>query len=107
MVELLGIVTFQATAANDRREYTEQHIKSFLACFIGAAQYKVGTDLWATERVGMMAPPDFGRYVNKDRFDRIFRYLARGPVGNGEDTDPWKEVRWFVDAFNENRRRTA
>ena len=40
-----------------------------------------GTDLWATEYKGMLAPPDFVRVLSYDRFQRILRYLARGPDG--------------------------
>lgn len=66
----------------------------------------MGTDLWATEVKGMMSPPDFGHSLNKDRMQRVFRYLARGPAGceNELCDDPWSEVRWLVEEFNCQRR---
>ena len=47
----------------------------YMRCLYGGAQYKKGTDLWATERKGMINAPDFGRVLAKDRFIRINRYL--------------------------------
>ena len=47
----------------------------YMRCLYGGAQYKKGTDLWATERQGMINAPDFGRVLAKDRFTRINRYL--------------------------------
>lgn len=54
----------------------------------------------------MVAPPDFGRVLSKDRFTRIMRYLARGPDGTEtlKQGDPWAEIRWMVDGFNETRK---
>ena len=47
----------------------------YMRCLYGGAQYKKGTDLWATERKGMINAPDFGRVLARDRFIRINRYL--------------------------------
>jgi len=54
----------------------------------------------------MMQPPDFGKVLSRDRFSRVQRYLARGPLGAEEDLtdDPWSEVRWICDEFNCQRR---
>ena len=54
----------------------------------------------------MLAPPDFGRVLSSDRFTRILRYLSRGPDGTEtlKNADPWAEVRWLVDGFNDCRR---
>ena len=54
----------------------------------------------------MMQPPDFGKVLSKDRFERVQRYLARGPLGAEDDLtdDPWSEVRWICDEFNCQRR---
>ena len=54
----------------------------------------------------MLAPPDFGRVLSYDRFQRILRYLARGPDGTEalKEADPWAEIRWMVDGFNNTRR---
>ena len=46
-------------------------------------------------------------HLAKDRFDRVLRYWARGPMGV-EDTlthEPWAEVNWMINGFNEVRRR--
>jgi len=53
-----------------------------------------------------MSPPDFGHSLNKDRMQRVFRYLARGPAGCEHELrdDPWSEVRWLVEVFNCQRR---
>jgi len=47
----------------------------YMRCLYGGAQYKKGTELWATERKGMINAPDFGRVLARDRFIRINRYL--------------------------------
>ena len=54
----------------------------------------------------MLAPPDFGRVLSYDRFQRTLRYLARGPDGTEalKESDPWAEIRWMVDGFNTTRR---
>ena len=54
----------------------------------------------------MLAPPDFGRVLSYDRFQRILRYLARGPAETEvlKETDPWAEIRWMVDGFNTTRK---
>ena len=52
-------------------------------------------------------PSNRFRYISKDRFDRVLRYWARGPVGC-EDTlseNPWAEVNWVIDGHNEKRRK--
>ena len=74
--------------------------------FVVGAQYRSGTELWATEWKGMLAPPDFGRVLSHDRFVRILRYLARGPDGteHTKESDPWAEIRWMVDGFNTTRK---
>ena len=75
---LLKIVRQNAEDDNDRRPWVGWHIDAALAIIFGGAQFKEGTDLWATQRVGLMPPPDFGRFLSKDRFQRILRYWARG-----------------------------
>jgi hypothetical protein len=68
---LLKIVRQNAEDDNDRRPWVGWHIDAALAIIFGGAQFKEGTDLWATQRVGLMPPPDFGRFLSKDRFQRI------------------------------------
>ncbi len=56
---ILDIVQYRADQANDKRPYTANHVNGFLVCLYGGAQFKEGTDLWATAPVGMMPPPRF------------------------------------------------
>ena len=53
-----------------------------------------------------MNASDFGQVFSKDRFSRVLRYLARGPMGREDDLtdDPWAEVMRLVDEFNAQRR---
>jgi hypothetical protein len=99
--------SYCSAAVNDKyKDWEAHHISAFLRCLFGGAQYRGGTELWATEWKGMVAPPDFGRVLSNDRFTRVLRYLARGPDGteNLKLTDPWAEVRWMVDGFNASRK---
>ena len=66
----------------------------------------MGTNLWTSERRGILNAPVFGQVISKDKFSRVLRYLARGPVGCEDELtdDPWSEVRWLVDEFNAQRR---
>ena len=54
----------------------------------------------------MLEPPDFGRLISKDRFERGLRYWARGPEGveHSLGVEPWGEVNWFLDGFDKTRR---
>jgi hypothetical protein len=58
-----------------------EHTRGFLVRLCGGAQFKEGTALWETKKVGMMPPPNFGRHFNRDRFDPSLRCLGRGPEG--------------------------
>ena len=87
---MLEVVRGRAAEANDkhRNNWNAEHVDGFLTCVFGAAQFKPGTDLWATARKGVMPPPGFDRHLSKGRFDRVLRHLARGPVGTeGKLTD--------------------
>jgi hypothetical protein len=104
---LLEIVRDGAKATGDKRPWEIEHIEAVLAVIIGGAQYKVGTNLWATKRKGMLKPPDFGLYLSKERFQRILRYWARGPDRTTEKLreNPWEEVDVWIRGFNKNRKR--
>jgi hypothetical protein len=105
-MKLLEVVQHRAQLANCKyTHWREDHIDAALTILIGGAQYKTGTDLWATTRKGMVEPPDFGRFMSKDRFARVLRYWARGPedAENFLGVKPWGEVDWFLDGFNESR----
>ena len=83
-----------------------EHIDAFLCCTFGAAQFRKGTNLWATGKKGMLPGPNFGLHLAKDRFDRTLRCLARGPLETDEKarTDPWAPVRDWLDGFNKARK---
>ncbi len=77
---MLNIVMHRDNAEedNDKRVWLGWHINAAIAIIFGGAQFKEGTDLWATKRVGMMPAPDFGRHLSQDKFQRILRYWDRG-----------------------------
>jgi hypothetical protein len=104
---LLQIVRQNAEDDNDRRPWVGWHIDAALSIIFGGAQFKTGTDLWATQRVGLMPPPDFGRFLSKDRFQRILRYWARGLAEEREmlRQNPWATIDPWVEGFNEARLR--
>ncbi len=105
---MLNIIRDNAEDENDGRVWLGWHVDAALAIIFGGAQFKEGTDLWATGRVGLVPAPDFGRHLSRDRFNRILRYWARGLK---EDRDklkdnPWAQIdRWVLEAFNEARQR--
>jgi hypothetical protein len=107
--ELLECVKFRAAEASDKygRFWFKEHIMAYFVCLFGAAQFKPGTDLWAKTTNGTMPAPNFGQYLSHDRYQRIARYLARGPQGveNLLPNDPWAQFRWLVDGFNNVRQR--
>jgi hypothetical protein len=90
------IVRDRAEDIDDKkyRNWNANHINETLKVIIGGAQFTTHTDLWATEQKGIMPPPDFGRFISKDRFTRVLRYWARGELGIELDlgNDPWGEV---------------
>ena len=91
---LLKIVRQNAEDDNDRRPWLGWHIDAALAIIFGGAQFKEGTDLWATQRVGLMPAPDFGRFLSKDRFKRILRCWSRGLSEEREvlRLNPWATI---------------
>jgi hypothetical protein len=107
--ELLECVKFRAAEASDKygRFWFKEHIMAYFVCLFGAAQFKPGTDLWAKTTIGTMQAPNFGQYLSHDRYQRIARYLARGPQGVEDllPNDPWAQFRWLVDGFNNVRQR--
>jgi hypothetical protein len=72
--KLLQIVRDGATAAKDKRKWEMEHIEAALCIILGGAQYKTGTNLWATQKKGMLRAPDFGLHLSEDRFGKILRY---------------------------------
>jgi hypothetical protein len=90
---LHGVVAFRAAEANDKRTCAVDHLRAFLVCLHGGAQFKEGTELWAETACGVMPAPRFGRRLNKGRFERTLRCMARGPGGCEDPEDPWFPVR--------------
>jgi hypothetical protein len=72
------MVRENAEDVNDRSPYYLWHIDCTMALSFGGAKFKAETDLWSTERKGMMHDPDFGRVLSRDRFKKIVRYWDRG-----------------------------
>ncbi len=60
-----------ADEEGDRRPWLPWHIDTTLAIIFGGAQFKEGTDLWSTKRVGMLPAPDFGRQLSRDCCQRV------------------------------------
>jgi hypothetical protein len=92
----------------DRKNWVEWHIEdAALAIIFGGAQFKEGTDLWTTQRVGLMPPPDFGRFLSQDRFSRILRYWARGRQDERDKLrdNVWAQIDPWVSGFNAARPR--
>ena len=75
---LLKIVRQNAEDDNDGRPWVGWHVDAALSIIFGGAQFKAGTDLWATQRVGLMPPPDFGRFCRRIGFRE---YCAIGHGG--------------------------
>ena len=105
---LLKIVRDRAEDIDDKkhRNWNANHINETLKVIIGGAQFTTHTELWATEQKGIMPPPDFGRFISKDRFTRVLRYWARGDLGVERElgNDPWGEVRPWFDGHNARRK---
>jgi hypothetical protein len=104
---LLNIVRENADEEGDRRPWSPWHIDATLAIIFGGAQFKEGTDLWSTKKVGMLPAPDFGRQLSRDRFQRVLRYWSRGlPAERQKIKDnPWAQIDPWVKGFNAARLR--
>ena len=71
---LLKIVRDRADECSDKK-FKSWNASHILKVIIGASQFRAHTDLWSTERTGMLPPPDFGRWISKDRFTRISKII--------------------------------
>jgi hypothetical protein len=107
LISHLVLVWCCLQAADKYKDWRQEHIADALMIFIGGTQYKQGTDLWAQDTKGLLAAPDFGKFLSKDRFERILRYWARGPLGIDEklEEEPWSEVEWWLKGHNDKRKR--
>ena len=104
---LLNIVRENADEDGDGRPWLPWHIDATIAIVFGGAQFKEGTDLWSTKRVGMLPAPDFGRQLSRDRFQRVLRYWARGLPTERQKIkeNPWAQIDPWVKGFNAARER--
>jgi hypothetical protein len=105
--DLLKSVRQNREDLNDKRTWLTWQIEAALTIIFGGAQFKDGTDLWATATLGLMPPPDFGKHLSRDRFKRICRYWARGLEQERDRLrdNPWAQVDSWVKGFNEARLR--
>ena len=103
--DMLKVAQEGAKRHNDGGTYALDGLLNFFCCFYGCAQFCKGADVWATEKRGMVPPPDFGERMSKDRFKRWMRYLSEGPE-NASTSDPWREVRSLIKGCNKNRKAT-
>ena len=112
--KMLAVVKENAGSHNDNpKHYTDDGLLCFFAILHAGCQFAVGCDVWRKTRKGMMPPPDFGRVMSHDRFDRWLRYLSEGPLEDRQSLgaevtiDPWHPIRWLVDGFNASRKRNC
>ena len=105
---MLAVVKENAQTHNDNPKcYTDDGLLCFFALLHAGCQFTAGCDAWRKKRKGMMPPPDFGRVMSHDRFDRWLRHLAEGPQEDRGKDDPWHPIRWLVDGFNASRKRNC
>jgi hypothetical protein len=104
---LLDIIRDNADEDGDKRLWDKWHVDAALAIIFGGAQFKEGTNLWSTKRVGMMSAPDFGQQLSYDRFSRVLRYWARGFPADRDKLrlNPWAVIDPWVKGFNVARLR--
>ena len=62
LTEMLKVAQDNAARHRDRGEFEMDGLLAFLCCLYGGCQFAVGTDVWATQRKGMMPPPQLRRY---------------------------------------------
>ena len=95
--DMADIVAARARQKNDNGFFDEDGLRKFLACLYAGSQFRVGTDVWAKEKKGLMPPPNFCKYMSQDKFNRWMRYISMGRPQDDGNEDPWYEVRWLVD----------
>ena len=78
---LLHIIRENANEDGDKRIWLGWHVDAAIAIIFGGAQFKEGTNLWATKRVEIMPGPDFRRQLSYDRFEMVLRYWSLGLHG--------------------------
>ncbi len=77
---------------------------TFIAILIGATcYYKGGDALWSTKSKGIVAPPEFGRYMTHRRFKELRRYVSHVMSWPELKQDyAWWRIGSFVQDFNAN-----
>ncbi len=88
-------------------ECTSDEFKTFIAILIGASCYhKGGEALWATKTKGIVAPPDFGRYMSHRRFKELRQHMSHAMSCPELKRDyDWWRVGGIIRDFNENQRK--
>ncbi len=104
--QLLAIVRQNVGDCKYRKNWVEWHIDAALAIIFGGAQFKEGTELWATRWVD--AASRLRSFLSQDRFSRILRYWARGLQDERDklrDNSWWAQIDPWVSGFNAARLR--
>jgi hypothetical protein len=101
----LEVVKENAQLHRDNAKCDEEGLMGWFCCLHGACQFKPGTEVWASEKKGMMPGPNFGEFMSKDKFERWMRCTSEGPKG-ATDKDPLETIRWLVKGYNDNRKKT-
>jgi hypothetical protein len=77
--KLLKIVRDNAEEETNRlTQWSGWHIDADLSIIFGGAQFKEGTDLWATQSVGLIPPPP-GEFCIRANFAVFIKRATRGP----------------------------
>jgi hypothetical protein len=106
--KVVAVAKENAGSHNDNPKcFTDDGLLCFFAILCEGCQFTAGCDVWRKTRKGMMPPPDFGRVMSHDRFDRWLRRLSEGPLEDRQSEDPWHPIRWLVDGFNASRKRNC
>ena len=82
LTEMLKVAQDNAARHRDRGGFEMDGLLAFLCCLYGGCQFAVGTDVWATQRKGMMPPPPTSE---------IFKVLTSLNVGSGT----YQKVLWM------------
>ncbi len=111
----LNVEICQANKNAARRAFGQREVSdctmdeylTFIAILIGATcYYKGGDALWWTKSKGIVAPPEFGKYMTHYRFKELRRHVSHVMAWPELKQDyAWWRIGAFVCDFNANRRR--
>ena len=60
---VLEVVRENAKLHRDNSKYDEEGLMGWFCCLYGGCQFKPGTDVWSTEKKGMVPGPNFGGFM--------------------------------------------